>query len=284
MLNLPVIDTHLHLWDPRQLRYPWLDEAPAINQAHLPADYRAATTGIPIAKMIFVQCEVDVAQYREEVAWVTKQAALDDRIKGIVAWAPLEHGDAVRGELANLARNPLLRGIRRIIQFEADPAFCLRPDFVRGVRLLPEFNLHFEICIKGDEQFRNALALVRQCPKVRFMLDHIGKPFIKEKIMEPWATCIRELAALPNAWCKLSGLANEAQWHSWQPDDCRPYVEQVLDCFGFDRVAFGGDWPVCTLATTYNRWFTVLADIVKGAGENNLKKLFHDTAATFYRI
>lgn len=284
MLNLPIIDTHLHLWDPRRLRYPWLDAAPAINQPQLPADYRAATTGIPIAKMIFVQCEADPAQYREEVAWVTQQATLDDRIQGIVAWAPLEHGDAVRDELASLARNPLLRGIRRIIQFEADPAFCLRPDFVRGVQLLSEFNLHFEICIKGDAQFRNTLALVRQCPQVRFMLDHIGKPFIKENVLEPWATCIRELASMPNTWCKLSGLANEAHWHNWQPDDCRPYVEQVLDCFGFDRVVFGGDWPVCTLATTYTRWVTALADIVKGAGEKNLKKLFYDTAAAFYRI
>jgi L-fuconolactonase len=284
MTDIPIIDTHLHIWDIDRIDYPWLADAPAINRSHLPADYRAATAGIPIEKMVFVQCEADFAQYQAEVEWVTEQAREEPGIAGIVAWAPLETGEGARDALTTLAGNPLVRGIRRIIQFEADPGFCLQPDFVRGVQLLAEFDLHFEICIKGDEQFKNTLELVRQCPEVRFILDHIGKPFIKEKIMQPWAGYLQELAALPNTCCKMSGLANEAEWNAWQPADLRPYIDTVLATFGVDRVMFGGDWPVVTLAATYQRWFETLTEALSGYSQTEQVKLFHDNAEAFYRV
>lgn len=281
---IPIVDTHLHIWDPRRLRYPWLAGEPKLDRPHLPDDYRAATAGLGIEKMIFVQCEADFSLFREEVVWVTEQAAAEPRLRGIVAWAPLEKGAAVRDDLEWLATNPLLRGIRRIIQFEQDPSFCLRPDFVKGVQLLSEFGFHFEICIKGDAQFRNTLQLVRQCPDVRFVLDHIGKPFIRERTMRPWADYLEALARFPNTWCKMSGLVNEAEWNVWTPSDLRPYLDRVLDCFGFDRVLFGGDWPVCTLASTYRRWFETLADALSGCTEEERRKLFHANAAAFYRV
>ncbi|NQU40733.1 MAG: amidohydrolase family protein [Lentisphaerae bacterium] len=284
MTGIPIVDTHLHIWDPHRLRYAWLDGVPPLNRPHLPADYRAVTVGINIEKMVFVQCEADFAFFREEVAWVTEQAAADPRIRGIVAWAPLEQGAGARGALAALAVNPLLVGIRRIIQFEADAGFCLRPDFVRGVQLLEEFDLPFELCIKGDAQFMNTLELVRKCPRVRFVLDHIGKPFIKEKIREPWASCLRELAALPNTCCKVSGLVNEAAWETWTPGDLQPYLDHVVACFGFDRLMFGGDWPVCTLASTYPRWFDTLLNAVSACTAEEKQKLFHDNAEKFYRV
>lgn len=235
--------------------------------------------------MVFVQCEADSAQYRDEVAWVTEQARAEPRIRAVVAWAPLERGDRARQALDALGETcSLLRGIRRIIQFEADPAFCLQPGFVEGTRALAERDLHFEICIKGDEQFRNTLELVRRCPDVRFILDHIGKPFIKERIMEPWAGYLRELAGLPNTWCKMSGLVNEADWDRWVPDDLRPYIDHVIDTFGFDRVMFGGDWPVVTLAATPRRWIDALWNTLGGCSGEERRKLFHDNAATFYRL
>lgn len=283
-MNIPIVDTHLHIWDPGKIKYPWLAGVPKLNRPHLPEDYRRATEGLTIEKMVFLQCEADFAQYADEVAWVTARAREDSRIRAIVAWAPLEKGVAARDDLAMLARNPLLRGIRRIIQFENDQGFCLRPDFVKGVQLLPEFNMTFDICIKGDEQFRNTLELVRRCPDVKFIADHIGKPFIKEKIMEPWAGYIRELAAMPNTWCKMSGLMNEAEWETWKSGDLKPYIEHVLDCFGAGRVMFGGDWPVCTLAGTYRRWIDTLWDAVSGLSGTDRRKLFHDNAEAFYSI
>jgi L-fuconolactonase len=284
MTKNPIVDTHVHLWDPGRVRYPWLADVPSLNRPHLLADYKAATAGLDVEKMVFVQCEADFAQYVEEVAWVTEQAAMDRRLRGIVAWAPLEKGDAARDDLEKLAGNPLLRGIRRIIQFEKDPDFCLRPDFIKGVRLLPEWNMTFDICIKGDAQFKNALDLVRRCPDVKFIADHINKPFIKEGIMEPWAGYMKELAALPNTWCKMSGLMNEAAWGTWTPAELMPYVEHVLACFGTRRVMFGGDWPVCTLAGTYRRWFDTLAEAVSDLSADERRKLFHDNAEVFYRV
>lgn len=283
-IDTPIIDTHLHIWDPGRLSYPWLADVPEIGKPHLPNDYRAATEGLQIEKMIFVQCEADFAQYREEVEWVTGQAARDSRIEGIVAWAPVEKGEAARKDLEALAQNALVRGIRRIIQFEEDAGFCLRPDFVRGVQLLAEFDLHFELCIKGDEQFANALELVRRCPEVRFILDHIGKPFIEEGILEPWATRLEGLAALPNTWCKMSGLVSEADREAWTPGDLRPYIDRVLTCFGYERTIFGGDWPVCTLASTYRRWAETLWETVSERPEEDRRRLFHDNAARFYRV
>lgn len=284
MIDIPIIDTHLHLWDLQRLHYPWLAGAPAINRSHLPADYQAATAGTRVAQMVFVQCEAEFAQYEQEVAWVTEQAAIDPRITGIVAWAPLEQGEAARADLAALSKYPLMRGIRRIIQFEADDRFCLRPHFIRGVQLLPEYNLSFDLCIKGDVQFRHTLELVRQCPKVKFILDHIAKPSIKERIHAPWAGYIRELAALPNTWCKVSGLVTEADHAHWTPADLRPYLDTVLASFASDRVIFGGDWPVVTLASPWQRWVDTLWDATASLTPDARRKLFHDNAKRFYRL
>lgn len=284
MLDVPIVDTHLHLWDPKHLRYPWLDEVPPLNKPFLLDDYRQACGPLEVARMVFVQCEVAFSQYREEVAWVTHLAGRDARIRGLVPWAPLEQGEAARPALAALARNPLVKGIRRIIQFEPEPDFCLQPGFVRGVQLLAEFDLHFEICLKGDDQFRNTLALVRRCPDVRFILDHIGKPFIKEGILEPWKGLLKELSTLPNTWCKVSGLVNEADVGHWTPDDLKPYLDWVFTCFGWDRVMYGGDWPVATLAATYPRWVETLAGAVAEARVQEQRQLFHDNAVAFYRL
>ncbi len=284
MLDFPIIDTHLHLWDPGALRYPWLDDLPLLNRPYLLDDFDAATASVDVAAMVFLQCEVTPAQYRQEAEWVSKLAERDPRIAGIVPWAPLEKGETARDEVAALAADPLVKGIRRIIQFEDDPAFCLQPAFVDGVRMLADFGLHFELCLKGDDQFENAIALVDRCPGVRFILDHIGKPFIKEGLLSPWDEYIVELAERPHAWCKISGLATEADTECWTSAELHPYIEHVIDCFGWDRVVYGGDWPVAVQATTYPRWVETLAKAIKTASRTDAHKLFVDNAISFYRL
>lgn len=281
---LAVVDTHVHLWDPDRLSYPWLKEVPPIQQAHLLEDYRAAIEGIPIERMVFLQCECDPSQYLEEACWVSALARDEPRLKGMVPWAPLEKGADVLPELETLTEDPLVKGIRRIVQFEEDDHFCLQPSFVEGVQLLAQFDLHFEICTKGNVQMANVVKLVRQCPNVRFILDHIGKPFIKEKETKPWEQAIRELAELPNTRCKISGLVNEADWESWQPADLQPYLHHVIESFGFKRVMFGGDWPVVKLASSYRRWFDTLVELTRQASAEERRMLFHDNAMSFYRL
>jgi L-fuconolactonase len=283
MLDFPIVDTHLHVWDTRLLRYPWLDDVPLLNKPYLLADYNQACGPVQVEKMVFLQAEVDFALFQEEADWVTSLAEADPRIEGIVPWAPLEKGDAARPALEKLAENERIKGIRRIIQFEDDIEFCLQPDFVAGVQALPEYGLSFDICI-SHIQMANTVKMVRQCPDVQFILDHIGKPDIKNQVFEPWGQEIKQLSELPNVWCKVSGLVTEADHENWTKEDLKPYIDHVIDCFGFDRVMYGGDWPVAYQATEYPRWVETLAWAVAGCTETELKKLFRQNALSFYRL
>ena len=283
MINFPVVDTHLHVWDPKFLRYPWLDSNELLNRPYLPADYRPACGPVQVEQMVFLQCECEFSQFMDEANWVTGLAQNEPRITGIVPWAPLEKGDAVHADLEKLASNPLVKGIRRIIEFEPDLEFCLRPDFVKGVQALPRHRLSFDINI-SHRQLANTIKMVRQCPEVQFILDHIGKPDIKHHLLEPWKQELKVLAGFPNVWCKISGLATEADFTAWRVEDLKPFIDHVLECFGFERVMYGGDWPVASQATTYPRWVETLAWAVSGCTETELKWLFHDNAIAFYRL
>ena len=284
MLPFPLIDTHLHLWDPGYLRYPWLDDNALLNKPYLLADYNRHCGPVQVEKMVFLQCEVDFTQFQQEAAWITSLAAQYPRIQGMVPWAPLEKGDAAKADVeALLAANPLVKGIRRIIQFEPDLDFCLRPDFVKGVQLLADYGLSFDICI-SHIQLANTIKLVAQCPHVQFILDHIGKPDIKNQVMEPWQTEIKTLASFPNVWCKVSGLVTEADHQHWTKADLKPYIDHVIHAFGFERVIYGGDWPVAYQATDYPRWVETLTWAVSGCSDRELRQLFHDNAIAFYRL
>jgi L-fuconolactonase len=282
--DFPIVDCHLHLWDPGQLRYPWLLGNQLLNRPYLLEDYRSACNGLNVRQMVFVQCECDPADYRKETEWVTGLSSEDRRIAGIVSWAPLEKGSAAESEIAELAANPLVKGIRRIIQFESDPRFCLRPDFVHGVQLLARYGLSFDLCIKGEKQTSSCIELVRKCPDTRFILDHIGKPFICERRLEPWRTHLREFARIPNVWCKISGLVVEADLHAWTPLDLRPYVDAVLAAFGPKRICFGGDWPVVLAASSLKRWVDTLADALAGLSGDEQRSIFALTGTGFYRL
>ncbi|MEZ4859966.1 MAG: amidohydrolase family protein [Caldilineaceae bacterium] len=284
MLSFPLVDTHLHLWDPGYLRYSWLDENSLLNQPYLLADYNRHCGAVQVEKMVFLQCEVDTSYFQQEAAWITSLAAQDSRIAGIVAWAPLEKGEAARADVEQLlAANPLLKGIRRIIQFEPDIEFCLQPQFIRGVQLLADYGLSFDICI-SHHQLANTIKFVAQCPNVQFILDHIGKPHIKNHRLDPWRSELKTLAGFPNVWCKMSGLVTEADHQQWTPADLQPYIDHVLDCFGFGRTLYGGDWPVAYQATDYPRWVETLQNAVSGCSATELHQLFHDNAVHFYRL
>lgn len=284
MPNVPVVDAHLHLWDPTRFRIGWLDGNETLDRPYLLADYAEATVGIDVAAMVYLQVEVEPAYALLEARWAEDRAAEDPRLQGIVAWAPLEHGDRARSLLDELAATtPRLKGIRRLIQSEPDPEFCIRPDFVRGVRLLPEYGLSFDICIYA-RQLPNTIELVRRCPDVRFMLDHIGKPDIRAGGYEPWATQMAELAAFPNVWCKISGVATEADPEHWTATGIAPYVLRAIEVFGEDRVAFGGDWPVLRLAGTWRRWVETLDEIASGMGDEGRAGLWAGNARRFYRL
>jgi len=282
MPDVPIVDSHVHLWDPTVFRMSWLDGTP-IDKPFGLAEYRAATDGLPIDGMVYLQVEVEPAYGLLEARWAAKRADEEPRMKAIVAWAPLEFGEQAQAYLAELVSiDPRIKGVRRLIQGESLD-FAAQARFVRGVQLLPELGLSFDICIKHP-QLPSVLELVRQCPDVWFILDHIGKPDIAAGLREPWRTQLKELADFPNVVCKVSGMVTEADHNSWTADDLRPYVEHVIESFGEDRVVFGGDWPVATLASPYKRWVETLDQLTDGLSTEAKRRLWGENARLFYRI
>ena len=284
MPDFPIIDAHVHLYDPAEVNFDWLKDIELLNKAHLPEYYQERTAPVIVDGLVFVEVDAVVGEHVDEAIWVNELAREEPRVQGIVASAPLERGPgAVESDIASIANLPLARGVRRLIQNHSEPGWCLEPAFVESVKLLPKYDLTFDICI-FHPQLGDAIELVKQCPDVQFMLDHIGKPGIRDGIREPWFTQIAELAIYPNVMCKISGVVTEADHGSWTYDHVAPYVARAIEVFGFDRVAFGGDWPVSEMATTYENWVATVDRVVAGSSEGDLRKLYRDNAIRFYRL
>ena len=282
MPDCAIIDAHVHLYDPQAIAYPWMEAVPLLNKKHGFDEFTRAAAGLPIEGLVFVEVDAADGRHLDESRWVERHGLDNPLLKGMVGTMPLERGHAIEGDLASFAALPHARGIRRLIQ-DRPLGWALQPLFVDGVRLLARFGLPFDLCIR-HRQLDDALALVRACPEVRFVLDHLGKPGIKDRLKEPWDSRIRQLGREPNVWCKVSGAVTEADHSAWSVDDLRPYVAHAIDCFGFDRCMFGGDWPVSRLATSYSGWVEALDDIVSGASPADIRDLYGDTARRFYGL
>ncbi len=284
MLDIPIIDTHVHLWNPALFRMSWTDDNALLNRPYTAEIYHEQTKGVQVDAMVFVECGVELQYAFLEARWAVECAHADPHIQGIIAAAPVEFGLLTRSYLGALtALGPLIKGVRRNLQDESDIEACLHHDFVRGVQLLSEYRLSFDLCIR-HWQLPAIIALVSRCPETQFILDHLGKPDVKERLLDPWRDQIRELAALPNVACKLSGLVTEADLSAWQPEDLAPYLLHVLEVFGEDRVTFGGDWPVVLLASPYERWVETLQALTDSMTETAKRKLWNENARRLYRL
>src|SRR5260221_9118909 len=255
---LPIVDTHVHLWNPGQFSMPWLADIPLLNRPYGPQDYREQTQGLHIIAMVYVEVGVEPREAVGEARYAAGLAREEPRLQAIVAAAPVERGAAVRAHLESLvAISPLIKGVRRNLQDETEPDFCLRQDFVAGVRLLAEYNLSFDLCIR-HWQLPGVIELVRRCPHTAFILDHLGKPSIKQQHLDTCRANMHKLAELPNVVCKISGIVTEANHDRCHPADLEPFVNGALDAFGEERILFGSDWPVMLLASQYGRWYETL--------------------------
>lgn len=281
MPELSVVDAHMHLWNPAARTYPWIAVGSPLDRAFQIGDYRAARQAIPVAGAIFVEAGAAAGQELAEAEWVLAQAQGDLSLCGLVINAPLERGDDARPILEGARRlSPLVKGVRRNLQDESDPAFCLQPAFVAGVALLEPLGFSFDLCIRYH-QLPAATGLARRCPGVRFILDHAGKPPIG--VLEPWKRDLTALADLPNVACKISGLVTEADHQTWTEHDLEPYVAHALEVFGPDRVLFGSDWPVVTLAASYERWVAALDSLTASLPVEQRRALWADNALRWYR-
>jgi predicted TIM-barrel fold metal-dependent hydrolase len=279
---MKIVDTHQHLWDLDLFRYAWLQQLPDLNRSFRMNDYLAATNGLAIEKSVHLEADVDEPFMLDETMHLLRLAdCADNPLEGVVACGRPESKE-FKTYVEKIAGHPKLRGIRRVLHTRPDD-LGQSETFIENISSLAGYSLSFDICVLA-RQLPIAIRLVSQCPDVTFILDHCGVPQVKDKIFNPWRSLIREIAKFPNIFCKVSGLIAYADPSNWTEEDLRPYVDHAIECFGWDRVMFGSDWPVCTLSANYRQWVDVLLSLTRSAGEANQKKLFHDNAIRVYRL
>lgn len=284
MIDDALIDSHVHLWDPETFPMPWLEDAPSLRQTYDVDTFTRQVAGLPLDGFVYVEVGVAPQFAVLEARRAVELGERDARLRGVIAAAPLEFGAGARSYLEELrALGPLIKGVRRNLQDEADTSFCLQSDFVRGVHLLADYDFSFDVCIRRH-QMPAVVEMVRRCPEVRFVLDHLGKPAIERHEFNPWREHLRQLAALPNVWCKLSGLVTEAQFYTWRPAQLKIYVDHALSVFGSSRLMFGSDWPVMLQSSTYAHWAETLDALIADLPPPSQREIWSETARRCYRL
>lgn len=283
MPDFPIVDSHVHLFDVDHLDYPWLGGVPKINRTHDLEVYNAACGQVVVDKIVFAEVDVAEGQHLDEARWVQSLAETDPRVCGSVAHAPLTKGAAVEADLEQLSQIPTVKGIRHLMQKQMDQGYCLEPDFLAALRLLPKYGFSFDLCVK-HWGLTFAIELAKRCPEVDFVLDHIGKPGIKHGLFDPWRAQMKDLASYPNVTCKVSGVITEADHAAWNADEIKPYVAHTLDCFGFTRCMYGSDWPVSVLTHDYPEWVQLLDEVLAGTSDAEQQDFKRNTAIRTYRL
>lgn len=273
------LDAHQHFWEYNFAEYGWIgEEMKAIRQSFLPENLEPLLVQSGMDGCIAVQAR----QSLTETQWLLQLADRHEFIKGVVGWVDL-CSDDVRNQLELFASNPYLRGVRHVVQDEPDLQYVLREDFQRGISLLKEFNLTYDLLV-SKEQLPYAVELVKAFPEQRFVLDHLAKPDIKSGILSPWKEALESLAAQPNAYCKLSGIVTEADWGNWTPQDFTSYLNIAIEAFGAERLMFGSDWPVSNLSATYSDVYGLITMHIHSLSVSDQQMILGDTCAAFYHI
>lgn len=277
------VDAHHHVWDLSVRDQDWIagPELRPLRRDFTVADLEAEARAAGVDRTVLVQT-VTVA---EETPEFLALADAHDLIAGVVGWTDLTRPD-IADELARLRElpgGPYLKGIRHQVQGEPDPEWLLRPDVRRGLAAVADAGLVHDLLVL-PHQLPAATKAAESLPRLTFVLDHLGKPPIASGQLEPWATALRSLAALPNTFCKLSGLVTEADRETWRTQDLHPYADTALDAFGPHRLMFGSDWPVCTLAATYGQVTATAGELTDDLSATERAEVFAGTATRAYGL
>lgn len=273
------IDSHHHFWRYSQSEYGWIhDDMRTIRRSFLPLDLKREIAEVGIDGVVSVQARQTLAETEDLLSWAQEH----DFIRGVVGWVPLA-SDSVRADIEKFADRDELKGMRHVLQDEPDDHYMLRGDFNRGVTLLKDFGLAYDILI-FERHLPQTLQFVDRHPNQVFVLDHAAKPRIKEGLLVPWRTKISQLAQRPNVYCKVSGMATEADWGAWSEEQLMPYFDTVFSAFGPKRLMFGSDWPMCLLATPYERWFRLVEKFVARLSDSEQERFWDGTAVEAYGL
>jgi len=276
-----VVDSHQHFWDPVALKLPPPPpDAAILGRAFLPTELRQEIVKLGITSTVLVQ---GYPQTDEVNQWLFKQANAADYVRGVVAWVDLQSPAKVGTALERLRREPKFVGIRHIVQDEKDVDWIVREVVLESFKELAHQRVPFDMVIKPNH-LRNVLTILDKVPKLSIVVDHIAKPNIAGGGSPGWRDGIAEIAQHPSVYCKLSGLVTEADWRQWKSSDLKPYVKHVIDVFGWDRVMFGSDWPVCLLAATYQQVWMALQECLGEISSEHWNNVYGNNAVRFYGL
>jgi L-fuconolactonase len=273
-----MIDSHQHFWkyDPR--RHSWIDDKmKVIQKDFLPSDLEPLLKKNQLEGCVAVQ----VDQAEMENTFLLELARQHKFIKGVVGWVDLRAPD-LEERLEYFSQFPSLKGFRHIVQGEPK-GFLSNPTFIKGVKKLAQFNFTYDLLIY-HHQLQEALPFVQQVQEVKIVIDHLAKPSIRTKEKTHWELNMAALATFQNVHCKLSGMVTEANWHSWRQEDFEPYLDEVFECFGADRLMYGSDWPVCLVAANYDEQLSIVRQYVSKLSSVEKQKVFGDNAKRFYNL
>ncbi len=274
------IDGHQHFWQYDPTKHVWMNEAMGVLKTdYLPTDLAPLLQNCSLDGCVAVQAN----QAEEENTFLLGLAEQHPFIKGIVGWVDLQ-SENVEERLAYYKQFDVMKGFRHVIHDETDIDFMGRPAFLRGISLLKQYSYTYDILI-FPKHLPNTLALVSAFPEQPFVIDHIAKPFIKTgENREAWYTALKAVAAHHNVSCKISGMVTEADWQNWQPSDFTPYIDRIVELFGIDRIMYGSDWPVCTLAATYAAQFGLVKNYFSQFSASEQEQVFGGNAVNFYNL
>ncbi len=273
------IDSHQHFWRYNAEDYGWMagDRSP-LQVDYMPPDMQALLAASGIDGTVAVQAR----QVVRETEFLLALAEQFDLIRGVVGWVDMR-ADDVEAQLERFADHPRMVGVRHIVHDEADDRFMLGGNFLRGLAALKGHDLRYDLLLY-PRHIPVAIEVVKQFPEQPFALDHIAKPFIKDGIVGAWEDDIRRLASFENVYCKVSGMVTEAAWKTWTQDDFAPYLDIVFDCFGVERLMFGSDWPVCTLAGSYSQVVGIVETYIAALSADEQAAVMGGNATAFYGL
>lgn len=274
-----IIDVHQHFWIYETEKHAWLnDEMATIRRDFLPSDLKPIYREHGVKGCIAVQAD----QTLKENDFLLEQAETNDFVKGIIGWVDLRSSE-LKNDLDNYAQYPIIKGYRHVVQAEPDPLFLLRKEFLNGISELQKRNLVYEILV-FPHQLPSVLEFVKLFPKIKFVIDHIAKPYIKEGYFESWALLMKELGQIKNVNCKISGMITEADYITWTNQQILPYMELVLEAFGPKRILYGSDWPVCLVAGNYGKVLRLAKEFSNTLSENEQVDFFYNNAQRIYNL
>lgn len=273
------IDAHQHYWNYDPIRHDWIDESmKVIRKDFLPTDLSIEMKKNSIDGTIAVQ----VDENDEENYFLLKLTEENEFIKGIVGWMDLKSQTAEE-QMQHWKQYQKIKGFRCIMQGKSDELYLKNDLFISQVKKLASYEFTYDLLVYHD-QLPSLIRFVEKLPDNKIILDHLGKPDIKNREIKTWKENIKILAQHPGIYCKLSGLVTEANHNNWKYDDLMPYLEIASEAFGVDRICFGSDWPVCHVAGSYTEVVGVIEQFSSQLNKEEKEKLFGTNTMKFYNL